>query len=182
MKQLLLDFFDELRPGADDEETKKLAKVIVAIRFSTEEQCRELVIKDFPFLLKRQPVHERVEHIFVERLNAKRDDDIDVPYEQFQALSDRLDHLISSIARERLVQGFTAEDMESFMMLKLHQVLRRGQYDPTRDPKKFFPFVFNNLINDINRCKNRALKHCDADALHDCVSLDPSHDRPTEMA
>lgn len=116
---------------------------------------------------------EKVEEIMIKRLCRRTPQDAKIPDQAFKQLTKRLESMINWLARDRKILGFTEEDLRSFMLLKLHQVLRRRLYDDKQSQYRFFIKVFNNLFNDINRCKNEYLKNeNNKDALDDCVSYD----------
>jgi len=114
---------------------------------------------------------EEVERIIVERLCDREKDKKEVKEEEFNVIIKKLNSLMNYFARERKVQGFTDDDFRSFMVLKLHQVLRRDIYDENKSHYRFFIKVFNNLITDINRTKDRYLKHMDADGIDTCIGF-----------
>ena len=195
MKRVLLDYLEsQVKTKLEDiegttykvvdmteDELDTLTRTYIEVEMLTEEEARDLIWREFPFLVERPLLRDRVEKVFVNRLTKKLPTDKEVPVHVFNEKYEQLHYLINSIARERLVYGFTKEDMESFMLLKLHQILRRGLYDPKKNPGKettFYAVAFNNLINDINRCKNRAISKCDADGLYDATSLETTEGQP----
>lgn len=115
---------------------------------------------------------DRVEEMMIVRLCKQTDTDKEVTNEEFNELTHRLDSMIKWIARSRKITGFTDDDFKSFMYLKVHQILRRDLYDPKKSHYRFFIKVFNNLFNDINRCKDRAIKQLDQDGLDNCMTYD----------
>ena len=116
---------------------------------------------------------EKVEEVIIKRLTKKNKTDKEISDKEFNQTLENIGSLVNYFARERKIMGFTDDDLKSFMHLKIHQVLRRGQYNPKKSRFRFFVRVFNNLFNDINRCKNAYLKETDRDAIDDCQSLDP---------
>ena len=114
---------------------------------------------------------EYVEYIIINRLIKQKPTDVLVPDEDYFKLCDMLNTTIKRLSRERKIMGFTQEDLESFMYLKIYQVLQRGQYNFKNSPYRYFLFIFRNLFNDINRIKNRAISNgLGRDALDDCVT------------
>jgi hypothetical protein len=101
---------------------------------------------------------EYVEETIINRLLDKSKDRKEIPEAEFRIFLMRLNSLMRYFARERKIMGFTEEDLFSFMVIKLHQVLRRGQYDEKKSQYRFFIKTFNNLFNDINRIKDRFYK------------------------
>ena len=91
-------------------------------------------------------------------------------------LDDPHDSMLWKIARHRKILGFTDEDLYSLMYMQVHQVLRRGMYDPRRSPRAFFSTVFNKMLNDMNRRKDVALKEGDIDALDLYLPYDDNKD------
>ena len=195
MKRVLLDYLEsQVKTKLEDiegsiykvvdmseEELDTLTRTYLEVEMLTDAEARDLIWKEFPFLVERPLLRDRVEKVFVNRLTKKLPTDKDISAIEFNEKYNQLHYLINSIARERLVYGFTKEDMESFMLLKLHQIMRRGLYDPQKNPGKetsFYAVAFNNLINDINRCKNRAIDKCDSDGLYDALSLDTTEGQP----
>jgi len=115
---------------------------------------------------------EKVEAVMIKNLCRKKKTDREVSDQEYLELMVRIENIIDYFAKERKVQGFTPEDMESFMGLKVHQILRRNLYDQNRGYYKFFNKVFYHLINDINKCKNNHLKECDEDAIDNNLTFD----------
>jgi len=119
---------------------------------------------------------ERVDNFMFGRLNNCREDEVAVPDWLYEGIMYQISPLVDSIAQQRLVQGFTSEDLRSFMGMKVHQVLRRRQFDLRKAPGPFFKAVFNNMFNDLNKMKDNALK---GDFSADC--LDFRSDFPDDM-
>lgn len=135
---------------------------------------------------KNETYRERVERIMIDRFMLDSDQTIsDEAYKLVMSIIDNpLDDehegsLLWQIANSRKVQGFTNEDLYSLMCMQVHQVLRRGMYDPVH-PKHnifgFFKVVFNQMINDLNRRKDVALKYSDEDALDTYLPLNDNKD------
>lgn len=114
----------------------------------------------------------------VKRLLRKNKTDKKVEDQDYEELMKKVKNSIKYFSTKRTVLGFTPQDMESFMGMKVHQILRRGLYDAEKGHWRFFNKVFNNLINDVNRCKddylagNRGIKKCDEDGLDELENSD----------
>jgi hypothetical protein len=157
-----------------------VGQMMVISEVITEEEAKEIIERDFPFLIEMPLLRNRVEDVLFNRLTQLRDDDLEVTQSDFDARYRQLEGLIRSIAMQRLVTGFTSDDLESFMLLKLHQTMRRNLYDPEKAKKmrSFYSVTFNNLINDLNRCKNRAIDKCDSDGMYDRLNIDTTPGMP----
>ena len=115
---------------------------------------------------------ERVEKIILSRLLSKDGDVRKVPDTEFNGLLTQLNFLLKYCSRERKIMGFTSDDLYSFLVLKLHQILRRDQFNEKLGKRQFFFKSFNNFLNDVERLKNRTIKkNFDKDAIDDCHSL-----------
>lgn len=113
---------------------------------------------------------EYVDIVITSQLIRPKPNDKIVPNDEFHALIAHLEPTIYKVANDRFIPGFTSEDLESFMHMKVHQVLRRGKYDPARPARPFFQVTFNFLLNDINRMRNKAIADCmRQDALDDAL-------------
>lgn len=179
MKQILLEYLEsQFKPDMTADELHKLARSVVEAEYLSDEDCKTIIEKEFPFLVDKQALHDKVEKVIVNRLTTSLPTDIEVSDMEYSNLMCQIEDLITSTAKHRLVHGFTSEDLESFLVMKVYQVMKRGQYDPTKPAKPYFARVFRNLINDINRCKDRALKSCDDDALYDALSIDTAPGQP----
>jgi hypothetical protein len=176
MKDLLLEYLCEnVGSTIDLEQLLRIQAVL------TEEDATKIVLSEFPFLIEKPLLRNRVEDVIFNRLTKTLPDDLEVSFSEFDELYNKVAGVIHNISHERLITGFTREDLESFMLLKLHQMMRRGQYNPAKNPGKltsFYAVAFNNLITDLNRCKNRALNKCDSDALYDCLNIDTTKGQP----
>ena len=175
-KKLLLDYLSEsVRPHMTEQEVHTLTRAFVEVAQLTEDKCSELVDKDFPFLRDCTLLRDRVEPVLFNRLVTHTE----VSQDTFNDMMAQLGGLIHNIAHERLVTGFTVEDMESYMTLKVYQILAKKQYDPDRNKAiSYFATAFTNLINDLNRCKNRAEVYCDSDALYTAMEIDTAEGQP----
>lgn len=172
MKQKLLEYIESLyKEDMTAKERISLEKTAFQVHSLSEEQCKQLVEDKFPFLVEKELMRDRVERVITTGLNKTKPDDKEVTYLDYMTVVTQVEGIIHNMSHERIVMGFTPEDLESFMEMKIHQVLRRGQYDFNRSAKSYFQFVFRNLINDINKCKDSAVKSCDLDAMVDCVDL-----------
>ena len=120
---------------------------------------------------------EYVEQIMVHRLIKPCENEVEVDDVLFQELSKELQKIINSMAKYRNIMGFTCEDLESFMYLKLHQLLRQQKcnFATPYSHKQVYPFFrasFNNLLNDINRMTQRAISAgMSRDAMDDCKTF-----------
>ena len=137
----------------------------------SDEACKQIIEDNFPHLIEKENLHDRVEQGIIKRLTKVMPKDSAVSQRDYDAIISQVEGVIINISRERIVMGFTPEDLESFMKMKVYQVLSRKQYDYKRPAKTYFQFIFKNLVNDINRGKDSALKECDVDALSDCLDL-----------
>lgn len=123
-------------------------------------------------LENNQTYRERVEEIMTNRFLLDKDEPItDTTYKYIMSVIDNPQDdssggsLLWQIANSRKIQGFTNEDLYSLMCMQVHQVLRRGMYNPQQSPFAFFKVVLNQMLNDMNRRKDVALKYGDEDAL-----------------
>jgi len=123
-------------------------------------------------LENNQTYRERVEEIMINRFMLDKDEPItDTTYKYIMSVIDNPQDdsgggsLLWQIANSRKIQGFTNEDLYSLMCMQVHQVLRRGMYNPQQSPFAFFKVVLNQMLNDMNRRKDVALKYGDEDAL-----------------
>ena len=114
---------------------------------------------------------EKVEYIVIKRLCSKTKDKKVVSDEEFNHLKGQLDPVMHQLANERRIEGFSQEDLYSFLLLKLHQLLRRNQYDGRPKFHRYFYRVFTHFLNDVERLKNRYSKIYDRDALDDWVKF-----------
>lgn len=73
----------------------------------------------------------------------------------FKHLLPVFDVVIAKILRMTHIPMFTDEDLESFMYLKAHQLIRQQKWDTSRNPYGFFTAAFTNLMRDIIRRQNR---------------------------
>jgi hypothetical protein len=77
---------------------------------------------------------------------------------EFHHIMSQLGAMIDKFTYRTNLPGLSNEDLKSLYAMKVHQVLRRGKYDRTKNPRVFFYLVFNNLNRDINRLINTAQK------------------------
>jgi hypothetical protein len=175
-KKLLLEYLSEcVRPDMTEKEVHTLTRAFVEVALLTEDRCTELVDAEYQFLREKKLLRDRVEPVIFNRLVTHTE----VSQDTFNNMMAQLGGLIHNIARERLVTGFTVEDMESYMTLKVYQILARKLYDPERHKAiSYFATAFTNLINDLNRCKNRAEVYCDSDALYTAMEIDTAEGQP----
>jgi hypothetical protein len=113
---------------------------------------------------------EYVETMIVNRLNKQKPDDREVGYLEYCSVMGAIEGYINSTAKNVIIPGFTAEDLESFMGMKVHQILRRGQYDHDRKPHALFSRAFKNLLADIVRMRKKAIENgMEEDILDNCL-------------
>jgi hypothetical protein len=127
---------------------------------------------------------DHVEEIIIRRLLDHSRDKKEVSNIEFDKIVCQLRLMMEAMAKQRKILGFTSEDLYSFEIMKLHQILRRNQYNPIKSHHRLFIIAFNNLFNDINRLKNNAFSKFSkyySDPIDECVSL--KHPRvPKEFA
>jgi hypothetical protein len=75
--------------------------------------------------------------------------------EQFERLYPAFKVAMDKVLRRTTLSQFCDDDLRGFFLLRAHQVLRRGQYDESRNPYSFFYTVFNNLMLDIRDYQGR---------------------------
>ena len=93
-----------------------------------------------------------------------------VPSEEFQAMITKIDDLIESTSRRSDITGFTQEDIKSFFGMKVHQALRRGEYNCKRNPHSYFATVFSNMLHNLHRDMERSRKNLmSEDALDNAI-------------
>jgi len=117
---------------------------------------------------------EKVEEIILNRLLIHTPNEIEISNIEFQDLLTRLNDKLNYYSRHYYIKGFTNEDLYSFLVLKLHQVLRRNSYDLKMSDSRFFNIVFRNFIIDIQATLNRNYisQKYDTDCLDDCIITD----------
>jgi len=135
-------------------------------------------------------VRDHVNNGIIRRLLNDNKDVTPVSTVMFQQLIRDIEPTIKHYARKSSVRAyqeagfdptmhlpFTQDDFEGFFILKVHQVLARGNYDPNRSAKAYFGRVFTNLTRDIIRGHRNAIKMgLDSDLL-DSAFLDLWGDR-----
>lgn len=106
---------------------------------------------------------DRVEDIMISRFLI--DSDKSISDESFNDIIGKINDLMYSMSSARHIQGFTPEDLYSFMFMQAHQVLRRGRYDNTREPNAFFKAVFTRMLTDIERRSETSRQMNDVDPI-----------------
>ena len=111
---------------------------------------------------------EHIEKMMINRLLRETPVDNHVDNSLFDQVIHDMDKMIENILNETKIPGFTSDDLRGFLFLKTHQMLRRGQWDQTRLPFGIFSISYRNLIRDIIRMRERAIKNgLDEDCLDD---------------
>ena len=110
---------------------------------------------------------EYVEIMTCKRLNRELPTDKEVNTDEFNELWNKLDNLTGSLSKNTRIKGFSDDDLKGFFAMKVHQTLRRGQFDRKRPPFGFYAKSFNLLLRNINRNVNNAEKklHSQPDLL-----------------
>jgi len=116
---------------------------------------------------------EKVEEIILNRLlatapiNQVSDDD-------FQRLLSKLQPKLLHYSNSYKIIGFTNEDLYSFLVMKVHQIMRDGLYDLQTNDSRFFNRVFNNFLIDIYRLTRRHYfqNKYDKDWIDECIWVD----------
>ncbi len=96
-------------------------------------------------------LHEFVDESITRRLLDNSKDVVPVSRYEFDHVLGSVDILVNNMMKRTNIPGMSDEDLKSLYAMKVHQVLRRGLYDRTKNPRTFFYLVFTNLNRDINR-------------------------------
>ncbi|MHA1591191.1 MAG: hypothetical protein ACTSUP_01645 [Candidatus Heimdallarchaeaceae archaeon] len=94
---------------------------------------------------------EYVEIMTCRRLNRHLPDDREVPIDEFNALWNRISTLVNSLSHNTKIRGFSTDDLRGFFAMKVHQTLRRNQYNKNLPPFGFYKTNFDNLLKNLNR-------------------------------
>lgn len=93
-----------------------------------------------------------------------------VSEELFNQVTHDMDKMITNILGETNIPGFTDEDIKGLLYLKTHQILGKGQWDMQKRPFGFFSISYRNLIRDILRMRERAIRNgMTEDGLDECI-------------
>lgn len=103
-------------------------------------------------------LREYLERFIVARLSRRWPDETYVSDREFREMASRLDVVMFRILEETALDSFSEDDLESFMLMKLHQMMRRSKFDPDRGKHHQLAYVaFRNLMRDILLMERRAL-------------------------
>lgn len=115
-------------------------------------------------------VREHIEQMMISRLLRKTPVDNPVDNSLFDQVIHDMDRMITNILNETHIPGFTEDDLRGFIELKTHQMLRQNKWDQTRRPFGIFSISYRNLIRDILRMRERALRNgMEEDGLDYCI-------------
>lgn len=89
------------------------------------------------------------------RLSKRSPDDLFVPDHVFEAYRRQILPVMQRVVREVHVPSFTKEDLDSFMLMKLHQMLRRNQLGDRNYMGQCYR-AFRNLFADMIRRQDAA--------------------------
>ena len=100
---------------------------------------------------------EYVEEKIVARLTKVKEDDVFVSDRDYAHMLRFLDGTFHRLANNSKIPGFSEDDLISFMYLKTHQLMRRDQWDETRNFRTIAYRSMTNLIRDIIRMQDKAI-------------------------
>lgn len=122
-------------------------------------------------------ISQFIEESMLRRLSDRSKDVQMVSPQEFSHIMASMDDMLDKLAARTKVPGVTSEDLKSLYGMKVHQTLRRGNYDRTRNPRTFFYQVLSNMNRDMNRLVGVAERQqLDADGFEHSFLVDTTVD------
>jgi hypothetical protein len=98
-----------------------------------------------------------IDTLICQRLNRNAENEASVDPQVFHDVLTKMSPVITRVTERTKIPGFTQDDLESYLFMKTHQILRRNQWDRSRPVYGVFSVAYTNLIRDIVRMRNRCL-------------------------
>lgn len=101
---------------------------------------------------------QHVDTVILHRLLRETREGVKVDEQELGRYLAIAENVAKEILRKRWVGGYTQEDLLSFFRLKVLQICQRSLLARHRRPESYFYAAFYNLLNDIERVKQQALR------------------------
>lgn len=124
-------------------------------------------------------VREYVEYMITQRLNTRYYGEKEIDNDRFEQVINKIKPLIDSTAKNNNIPGFTEEDLEGLLLMKVNQLMRRGNLDFQKNIVGYCQKTFKQLLIHVYNAREmglrRGMRPDPMDNLSDFSDLNISH-------